>query len=86
MDFIYPKADSKIYLTRNFESKIQPVVLKVAHSNRESRLYWYLDNVYKGETQTFHEMQIEAVTGVHYVTVVDESGNEIRRKIELIRE
>lgn len=86
MDFIYPKANSKIYLTKDFNSKIQPVILKVAHSNKEAKLYWYVDNVYKGTTQTFHEMQIEANTGFHYITVEDEFGNEIKRKVEIIRD
>ncbi len=86
MDFIYPKANSKIYLTKDFNSKIQPVILKVAHSNKEAKLYWYVDNVYKGSTQTFHEMQIQANTGFHYITVEDEFGNEIKRKVEIIRD
>ncbi len=86
MDFIYPKTNSKIYLTKNFYSKIQPVILKVAHSNKEAKLFWYVDNVYKGSTQTFHEMQIEANSGFHYITVVDDNGNEIKRKIEIVRE
>lgn len=86
MDFIYPKTNSKIYLAKDFNSTIQPVILKVAHSNREAKLYWYVDNVYKGTTQTFHEMQIEAETGIHYITVADEFGNEIRRKIEIIKD
>ncbi|NRS87204.1 penicillin-binding protein 1C [Flavobacterium sp. 7E] len=86
MDFIYPKANSKIYLTKDFNSKVQPVILKVAHSQREARLFWYVDNVYKGVTKTFHEMPIEPVSGFHYITVEDEDGNEIRRKIEIVRE
>lgn len=86
MDFIYPKTNSKIFLTKNFSGKIQPVIIKVAHSNKEAKLYWYVDNVYKGTTQTFHEMQVEATTGFHYITVTDEFGNEIRRKIEIIGE
>lgn len=86
MDFIYPKTNSKIFLTKNFNGKIQPVIVKVAHSNKEAKLYWYVDNVYKGTTQTFHEMQVQANTGFHYITVTDEFGNEIRRKIEIIRE
>jgi len=49
-------------------------------------LYWYVDNVYKGTTQTFHEMPIQTETGVHYITVEDEYGNDIRRKIEIIKE
>ena len=86
MDFIYPKTNSKIYLTKDFNSKIQPVILKVAHTNKEAKLYWYVDNQFKGTTQTFHEMQIEANTGFHYITVEDDFGNEITRKVEILRD
>lgn len=82
MDFIYPKANTKIILTKNFESKLQPAIFKVAHTNRETELFWYLDNTYLGNTKTFHEMPISANTGFHIITVVDELGNEIRRKVE----
>ncbi len=86
MDFIYPKTNSKIYLTKNFNGQLQPIIAKVAHSNKEAKLFWYVDNVYKGTTQTFHELPIDANTGMHYITVVDEFGNEIKRKVELIKE
>ncbi|WP_091476143.1 penicillin-binding protein 1C [Flavobacterium swingsii] len=86
MDFIYPKTNSKIYLTKNFNSEVQPVILKIAHSNRETEVFWYVDNVYKGSTKTFHEMPITPTEGFHYITVVDESGYEIRKKIEIVRE
>lgn len=86
MDFIYPKANSKIYLTKNFNSEVQPVILKVAYSERDKELFWYVDNVYKATTKTFHELPITPTAGIHYITVVDASGNEIRRKIEIVRE
>ncbi|MES2545055.1 MAG: penicillin-binding protein 1C [Bacteroidota bacterium] len=86
MDFIYPKMNSKIYLTKNFHSEIQPVIFKVANSNREANLYWYVDNVYKGTTKTFHEMPILPNSGIHFITVVDEYGNEVRRKVEIIKD
>ncbi len=86
MDFIYPKTNGKIYLTKNFNSEIQPVILKVAHSSRETQLFWYVDNIYKGSTKTFHEMPITPSSGFHYITVEDEFGNEIRRKVEIVRE
>ena len=85
MDFIYPKTNSKIYLTKNFNSEVQPVILKIAHSNRETEVFWYVDNVYKGSTKTFHEMPITPTEGFHYITVIDESGYEIRKKIEIVR-
>jgi penicillin-binding protein 1C len=51
---IYPKANGKIYLTKDF-NKVQPVILKVAHSQSEARLFWYVDNVCM-VTKPFHEM------------------------------
>ena len=86
MDFIYPKANSKIYLTKNFNSEVQPVILKVAYSERDKELFWYVDDVYKATTKTFHELPISPTSGIHYITVVDAFGNEIRRKIEIVRE
>ena len=86
MDFIYPKTNSKIYLTKNFNSEVQPVIFKVAYSQREKQLFWYVDNVFKGMTKVFHEKPILMPAGFHYITVVDESGNEIGRKVEVVRE
>jgi penicillin-binding protein 1C len=86
MDFIYPKTNSKIYLTKNFNSEVQPVILKVAYSERDKELFWYVDNVYKATTKTFHELPVTPTSGIHYITVVDAFGNEIRRKIEIVRE
>ncbi|KIX21748.1 penicillin-binding protein [Flavobacterium sp. 316] len=83
MDFIYPSANIKIMLTKDFEGELQPVILKVAHSNSEMELFWYLDEKYLGSTKTFHEMQLVASTGTHIITVVDELGTEIKRKVKI---
>jgi len=85
MDFIYPKNNSKIYLTKNFDSEVQPLILKVAHSQSDAVLYWYVDEVFQGTTTTFHEKSILAKAGMHRITVVDGNGNEISRKIEIMR-
>lgn len=86
MDFIYPKENGKVYLTKDFNGQIQPFVLKAAHSSANAKLFWYLDDKYLGMTQTFHEMQVEAKTGKYILTVTDESGNEIKRRIEIVSE
>lgn len=84
MDFIYPKDDSKVYLTKDFNGELQPIVLKAAHTRANARLFWYLDDQYLGETQTFHEMPVITQTGSYYLTVTDEQGHELKRKIEVI--
>ncbi|MFP9100320.1 penicillin-binding protein 1C [Flavobacterium sp. RHBU_24] len=83
MDFIYPKENGTIYLTRDFNGQVQPFVLRAAHTDANAKLFWYLGNKYLGETKTFHEMTIKAVTGTYWVTVTDESGNEIKRHIRI---
>lgn len=83
MDFIYPNSNTRIILTKNFEGKVQPVVLKIAHSNSEAEVFWYLNDNYLGSTKTFHEKQVTAPTGTYLITVVDEFGTEIKRKIKI---
>ncbi|RZJ64921.1 MAG: penicillin-binding protein 1C [Flavobacterium sp.] len=85
MDFIYPKENGKIYLTKDFNGVVQPFVLKAAHSSPNAKLFWYIGDKYLGTTQTFHEMTVEAKTGKYYITVTDEAGNEITRKVEIVK-
>lgn len=86
MDFIYPKDNGKIYLTKNFDGDIQPFILKVAHSSPKAKLFWYLNDQFLGTTQVFHEMSVQAKTGKYFITVTDEFGNEINRRVEIVKE
>lgn len=84
MDFIYPRNNSKIYLTKDFSGELQPVIFKAAHIQTDAKLFWYINDEYLGVTQTFHEMPVEVKTGQYYITITDESGNEITRSVEII--
>ncbi|MGV3461365.1 MAG: penicillin-binding protein 1C [Flavobacterium sp.] len=86
MDFIYPKENGKVYLTKDFSGKVQPVVFRAAHRDSKAKLFWYLNSRYLGETQTFHEMKVLVTSGKYVLTATDETGNEIRRKIEIVNE
>ena len=86
MDFIYPKENMKITLTKNFHGQTQPVVFKVAHANNDEELFWYVNSKYIGNTKTFHEKEIIEPSGKYLILVVDSEGNEIKRKIEIMRE
>ncbi|QYJ68708.1 penicillin-binding protein 1C [Flavobacterium litorale] len=86
MGFIYPKNNSKIYLTKDFSGELQPAIFKAAHTNANAKLFWYLNDRYLGVTHTFHEMPVTAKTGEYYLTITDEWGNEMRRKITIVSE
>lgn len=84
MDFIYPKENGKIYLTKDFNGKIQPVIFKAAHAQPDAKLFWHLNDKYLGETHNFHEMNVTARTGKYTLIITDEAGNEASRRIEIV--
>lgn len=81
--FIYPKDQNKIYLPKDFNGQKNDVILKVAHSDNEATLFWYLDDTYLGKTEKFHELAIQPKVGNYTITVVDETGKELKKKIEI---
>ena len=83
MQFIYPKASDKFFLPRDFDGKTNELVLKIAHSEPETTVYWYLDDTFIGSTKTIHDMATVPKVGRHLITVVDAYGNELKRWIEI---
>nr|WP_247666521.1 penicillin-binding protein 1C [Aquimarina sp. MMG015] len=83
MAFIFPKGNSSVYLPKGFDGKINEVVLKIAHTKPETRVFWYIDNHFVGVTKQFHEMPVQPSPGKHVITVLDENGNELKKKIEI---
>ncbi len=85
MNFIYPKDHrTKLFATRDTDGAVQPVVLRIAHKNPQSELFWYVNGVFKTRTVHFHEFPLSEPSGIYNITVVDESGFEISRQIELL--
>ena len=77
MEFIYPKNNGRISLTKNFEGEKNEVILKIAHAKPETKVYWYLDDKFVSQTKDFHEIGVIPDIGKHKITVIDELGNEI---------
>ena len=83
MGFIFPKTNNSVFLPKGFDGKINEVILKIAHTKPETKVFWYIDDQYIGATQQFHEMPIKPKPGVYIITVLDEHGNELKRRIEV---
>jgi penicillin-binding protein 1C len=83
MSFIYPKTNNSIFLPKDFDGETNDLILKIAHSKPESIVYWYLDETYVGTTKDIHGLAIIPKTGEHVITVIDEFGNEAKRKISI---
>lgn len=81
---IYPNLDAKLFLPRDFNGKIQPVVCNVGYSGVGSRLFWYLDDVYLGETTGEHKMGVIFKTGWNTLKVIDEFGASDTQRVQAV--
>ena len=83
-DLIYPSKFTKVFIPLEQDGGKGKVIFEAAHEDDNSTLYWHLDNEFLGITNNKHQMGVTASTGFHTITLVDEIGNEIVRKFEVI--
>ncbi len=80
IDFIFPvKYKSKLSLTKGNDGKLNPVILKLTHTNPNAKIFWYLDGEFIKQTVDYHELPVVANIGEHVITVIDDFGNEFKR-------
>lgn len=83
MAFIYPKNNEGILLPKDFNERVNDVIFKLAHRNPEKKIFWYLDDLFMGVTEDFHELAIVPEQGDYMLIAVDEDGNEIRKNVSI---
>jgi penicillin-binding protein 1C len=81
---IYPQNNSKIFVPLEIDGKIGRTVFKATHRDPAMKLYWHLDSEFIGGTEDIHQIAVAPQPGEHLLTVVDESGNYLERKFEII--
>ena len=81
MEFIYPNTQNTIYLPKDFDGTTNDLILKIAHTETDIELFWYVDETYIGTTKDIHDMAIQPKYGAHTITVVDALGNELKKRI-----
>jgi penicillin-binding protein 1C len=84
MDIIYPKHFSKIYVPVELNGNIGKTIFEVAHRKASKKIYWHLDGVFIAVTQNNHQMALSPDEGVHVLTLVDEDGETLTQKFEII--
>ncbi|CAM1340246.1 penicillin-binding protein 1C [Tenacibaculum aestuarii] len=84
MGLVFPsKSITKVSLTRGEDNQLNPIILKLTHSNSEAKVYWYLNEQFIGITQQYHEQAILPNEGINTITVIDDSGNELKKVLEV---
>ncbi len=84
MSFLYPTEKAKIYLPVDIDGERESAIFKATHQDPKGILHWHLDEEYLGYTEDIHSMSIHASKGLHLVTIVDQLGNSISQRFEIV--
>jgi penicillin-binding protein 1C len=84
MEIIYPKQYSKIYVPVEMDGSIGKTIFEVAHRKANAVVYWHLDGRYINSTQNIHQLGLAPDEGEHVLTLVDEDGESLVEKFEII--
>jgi penicillin-binding protein 1C len=84
MEMIYPKRSNTIYVPVELDGKAGKCVFEVAHRNKETTIYWHLDETFIGSTREFHQMALNPLPGKHTLVLVDENGERLEQYVEII--
>lgn len=81
IDFIYPAVNTTVYVPKNLDGELSRIILKAVHRNQQATLYWHINGDFIGITQSPHQVEVLPVKGINTITVVDEEGNRVTRRM-----
>ena len=85
MGFIYPENNAKIYIPKELDGQKGKMVMKVVHRDPDAILYWHLNDKYIGSTTKYHHKAIAPDCGNYTISVIDNNGEKISRKFEVLK-
>jgi penicillin-binding protein 1C len=83
---VYPEEGSKIWIPRDIDGNDQKLMLRAAHLEPDSILYWYANNLYLGKTTERHTWSARFPRGWHKLEVIDGRGNRVSRNFFVVSE
>jgi penicillin-binding protein 1C len=85
LEIIYPADNARIYVPVEITGEKGRTVFTATHRRPGEKLYWHLDDEFMGTTQQFHQLAFNPLPGLHTVTVIDEAGNHVSRRFEVLQ-
>ncbi len=85
MELIYPFYNSKIFVPLELDGTMGRTVFEATHRKKSSTIFWYIDKKLIGETADIHKIELRPEPGEHTLTMVDENGEKLIRKFEIIK-
>ena len=84
MELIYPKEVAKIFVPIDLDGKPERTIFKAVHKRKDATIYWHIDEEFIGKTVGIHHQELHPPIGKHILTLVDEKGNRLEQRFEII--
>ncbi|PLY01755.1 MAG: penicillin-binding protein 1C [Desulfuromonas sp.] len=84
LGLLYPPAGARLYIPTDLDGQPTRIVFEAVHREPDTTLFWHLDDRFLGTTRTFHQQSLFIEPGRHTVTIVDEAGNSLKRRFEIL--
>ncbi|MCD4793954.1 MAG: penicillin-binding protein 1C [Bacteroidales bacterium] len=84
MELIYPFHNTKIYVPVELSGKLGKTVFEAAHRNKNAIVFWYVDDDLVGQTKGIHQIELSPPEGEHVLTLIDENGEKLVKKFEIL--
>jgi penicillin-binding protein 1C len=83
MDVIYPVDLGEIFIPVDVSGQPGRVIFEVAHSQKQSRIFWYVDDQFLGTTSGDHKKSLRPEPGWHVLTLTDDKGFRVSRRFRI---
>jgi penicillin-binding protein 1C len=86
MQIIYPDDQMRIFVPTDLDGKQKQIVFEAVHQNSEVTIHWHIDDQYLASTVSHHQVAVQPDIGKHVLNLVDDNGNQISRRFEIINQ
>ncbi|MGD9978429.1 MAG: penicillin-binding protein 1C [Bacteroidales bacterium] len=86
MALIYPYIGADIYIPTEGKNVKGYSIWKATHRNSNTTIYWHLNDTFIGKTNGLHEIEVSPQPGTYTLTLVDDNGEMLQRRIRVIGE
>ncbi|MFO7721806.1 MAG: penicillin-binding protein 1C, partial [Bacteroidales bacterium] len=83
MEVIYPVDLGEIFIPVDVSGQQGKVIFEVAHQQRHSRIFWYLDEQFIGTTAGEHKKSLQPGPGWHLLTLTDDQGFRVTKRFRV---
>jgi len=84
LEFIYPREWNKLFIPVDLDGTLGKLIFELAHRQNNATVFWYLDEVYVGNTKGMHQLDVRPEPGWHNITVTDDSGNILTKRFMVV--